>query len=75
MRVEVDAVLARDGKASVKRIHLDGQWQNVEQGRQWQDEEGRHVLIMLDGRVQELLLRSRTLCWELHSRSANHSIA
>ncbi len=75
MRIEVDAVIARDGKANVKRIHLDGQWQTVEQGRQWQDEEGRHVLIMFDGRVQELLLRSRTLCWELHSRGNNRAVA
>lgn len=75
MRIEVDAVIARDGKANVKRIYLDDQWHTVEQGRQWQDEEGRHVLIMLDSRVHELLLRSRTLCWELHSRTASRSVA
>ena len=75
MRIEVDAIIARDGKANVKRLHLDGHWHPVEQGRQWQDEEGRHVLVMLDGGVHELLLRSRTLCWELHSRTGNQSVA
>ena len=41
----------------------------VEQGRQWQDDDGRHVLIMRPGRqVEELLLSVETLRWELVPR-------
>jgi hypothetical protein len=41
----------------------------VEQGRQWQDENGRHVLVMRPGRqVEELLLSGETLRWEIVPR-------
>ena len=37
----------------------------MEQGRQWADADGRHVLIRLPDGVHELLLRADTLTWEL----------
>ena len=56
----------------VRRIQRAGGWQAVEQGRQWLDEAGRHLLIMIPGEpAQELLLRRETLSWEL--RPAGHS--
>lgn len=74
MAVEVEAAIREDGRVNVRRIRLDGRWQAVEQGRQWRDDEGRHVLIMLNNRVHELLLSAETLRWELHSRTGNHTI-
>ena len=44
-------------------------WLVVEQGRQWQDEDGRHVLVMRPGgQVEELLLSAQSLRWELVPR-------
>lgn len=65
MRVEVDCTMKSDGTVRVRRIRLERHWQPVEQGRQWHDTDGRHVLVMLSGGVRELLLRPDTLAWEL----------
>lgn len=68
-RVEVECTFAADGRVRVRRLRLDGQWHVVEQGRQWQDEDGRHVLIMRPGRpVEELLLGAASQRWELLPR-------
>jgi len=64
--VGVDCQFRADGRVVVQRIRLEGKWLPVEQGRQWVDDEGRHVLIMLLGQsVQELLLRKETMTWGL----------
>lgn len=64
--IGVDCVFAEDGTVRVRRIAVGGDWQGVEQGRQWLDEAGRHVLIMLDGReVREIVLRSHQLVWAM----------
>lgn len=65
MPVEVDCTFDEDGRVRVRRIRTGKPWQAVEQGRQWADADGRHVLIMLPGGVRELLLRADTLAWEL----------
>ncbi len=65
MPVEVDCTFDDEGRVRVRRIRLGRPWRLVEQGRQWVDDDGRHVLIMLSGSVSELLLRADTLAWEL----------
>ena len=67
--VEVECTFDEDGRVRLRCLKLAGQWRTVEQGRQWQDEHGRHVLIMLPGQpVQELLLDQASLRWALRSR-------
>lgn len=63
--VGVECRFDEEGHVRVRRMQRDGTWITVEQGRQWVDREGRHVLVMLPGReTRELLLRSDTLTWE-----------
>ena len=67
--ISVDCIIDQDGRVRVRRVQLDDQWLPVEQGRQWIDENGRHVLItVLGGDVQEILLSPRSLQWELVPR-------
>lgn len=63
--IEVDCTFDADGRVRVRRVRLGRPWQPVEQGRQWADADGRHVLIRLPSGVHELLLRADTLRWEL----------
>lgn len=65
MPVEVDCSFDEEGRVRVRRIRTGRPWQTVEQGRQWADAAGRHVLVMLPGGVRELVLRADTLAWEL----------
>ena len=69
--VGVECTFAQDGRIQIRRIELDGRWLAVEQGRQWQDQTGRHVLIMVPNEpVRELVLRPETLTWELRNGRA-----
>ena len=53
-----------NGAVQVRRVLLEDTWLSVGQGRQWTDEAGRHVLVMLPNQqVRELLLRVQTLDW------------
>ena len=64
--VGVDCQFQADGRVMVQRIYLDNQWRTVEQGRQWVDHEGRHILLMLPGQpVQELVLGKEMMTWSL----------
>jgi len=64
--IAVDCLFLEDGTVRVRRIRTQENWLSVEQGRQWQDDIGRHLLIMFgNGSVQEILLRKETLIWEL----------
>ena len=64
--VGVECQFSEDGSVQVKKVQLNGRWQPVGQGRQWGDENGRHVLIMLPGeQVRELVLQPATLRWQL----------
>jgi hypothetical protein len=68
-RIGVDCRFDPEGRVRVRRIQLDEAWQPAAQGRQWLDEEGRHVLVMLPGeRVEELLLSASDLTWRLVPR-------
>ena len=73
--VEVDCTFDEDGRVRVRRIRLGRPWQAVQQGRQWSDADGRHVLILLPDRVRELLLRADTLAWELRELPGARQIA
>lgn len=73
--VNVDCYFADDGNVQVRRVRLDGQWLPVEQGRQWQDDDGRHVLVMLPGRTaQDLLLEADSLRWQLRPLSGRQNV-
>lgn len=68
-QIGLDGVFDGEGNVRVRRIEVGGVWQPVEQGRQWVDDEGRHVLVMLEGRrVQELFLDRTELKWHLKRR-------
>ena len=67
--VGVDCLFDQNGCVRVRRVQLDDRWLPVEQGRQWIDENGRHVLIIVPGGdVQEILLTPRSLRWQLVPR-------
>jgi hypothetical protein len=67
--IAVDCTIGRNGRVWVRRIKPDDSWLVVEQGRQWHEEDGRHVLVMRpNGQVEELLLSAKTLRWELVPR-------
>lgn len=62
--ISVDCVFREDGRIEVRRIEVNGRWLPVEQGRQWVDQLGRHVLVMLPGsQVREIMLRPETMTW------------
>lgn len=64
--IGVDCRFGTDGRVQVNKVLLNGRWLPVGQGRQWADENGRHVLIMLpNDEVRELVLHPGTLCWSL----------
>ena len=64
--VGVDCTFNADGTILVRRIFLDGRWVPVEQGRQWLDRHGRHVLIMFaNGDTREINLRPDSMTWEI----------
>lgn len=64
--IGVDCSFAGNGTVRVQRVQVDGVWLGVEQGRQWLDINGRHVLVMLPGQqAREIVLRPDTLTWEM----------
>lgn len=64
--IAVDCQFNEDGTVRVRRVKVRGAWQSVAQGRQWLDDEGRHVLIMLDDTdVRTLKLDAGSLSWEI----------
>lgn len=70
--IAVDCLFKEDGTVRVRRIKRHGTWIPVTQGRQWQNDAGRHVLIMLYGReVREISLNAQSLVWELKSTQAS----
>ena len=75
MPVEVDCTFDADGRVRVRRVRLGRPWRVVEQGRQWADPDGRHVLVMLDGTVRELILRADMLTWELRELPGGRNMA
>lgn len=73
--ITVDCTISRNGRIWIHRIKPGDTWLIVEQGRQWHDDDGRHVLVMhSSGHVQELLLSSRTLRWEVIAQRSSPQI-
>lgn len=71
--VQVRTESTADGRVSVRQLYFDGRWMAVEQGRQWLDDEGRHILIRLNGRVQCLTQMRSDLTWYLHPLPSDKS--
>lgn len=70
--IAVDCLFTEDGSVRVRRIKRHDTWIPVTQGRQWQNDAGRHVLIMLYGReVREIFLNAHSLVWELKPAQAS----
>lgn len=70
----VDCRFETDGSLTIHKISLNGRWRKVEQGRQWRDDDGHHLLVMIGGQVFTLTLHAHTLQWDLAGRTG-HSIA
>lgn len=72
MNVGVECTFLADRTVKVRRVEIDGRWQPVGQGRQWVDEDGRHVLIMISGdNVYVLTLQANTLIWKMKPISSS----
>lgn len=64
--IGVECTFGKDGRCRVRRIQIDDNWISMEQGRQWVDRQGRHVLVRMPGQpVQEILLSPETMTWKL----------
>ncbi len=64
--IGVECTFWSDGRIHIRRVKLGASWHMVEQGRQWVDKNGRHVLIMLPGRqAVEIVLERESLTWQL----------
>lgn len=73
--IAVDCSFEKDGHVRVRRIALDDRWLVVEPGRQWVDEYGRHVLIIIPGgQVYEIVLSPGTLTWTVISAQRKTNI-
>lgn len=73
--ITVECTMSRNGRVWIKRVKLDEDWMRIEQGRQWHDERGRHVLVMLPGgQLRELLLSAKSLRWQVEPRRHNPQI-
>lgn len=69
MRLGVDFKITENGTITVRKIKVNDRWISVGQGRQWQDGNGRHVLVMLPTEeTWEIVLRPDTLIWEKQER-------
>lgn len=74
-QVGVECTFESDGRIRVRRIELDGRWLPVAQGRQWSDDMGRHVLVMLpDEQIEELVLHTADLVWRLAPRRRHRPV-
>lgn len=73
--IGVECTFSSNGTVRVRRVEMGGKWQVVEQGRQWVDENGRHVLVMLPGNLtREIVFSPRTLTWQLLSSRSDKQV-
>ncbi len=74
--VDVECTLMADGHVQVQRVRLEGRWVAVQQGRQWDDDFGRSVLVMLpDHTIIQLQLSPWSLTWNIVPRPSGRAIA
>jgi hypothetical protein len=74
-QVGVECTFEPDGRVRVRRIQLAGRWLPVAQGRQWVDDAGRHLLVMLpDEQIVELVLLAVDLTWRLAPRRGRRPV-
>jgi hypothetical protein len=75
--IEVTARFATDGRVYPQRISWQGSDYLVESvGRNWQDQEGQHFLVMVpDERVLELIFQPEPGLWFLKSLPAGRQLA
>jgi hypothetical protein len=72
-RIGVECIFTENGAVRVRRIKRGGAWIRVGQGRQWQDGNGRHILVMLPNQeVLEIVQRPDTLLWEMEPNRGSH---
>jgi hypothetical protein len=65
-RIGVKCTFQVDGRVRVRQIEYRGEWLAVGQGRQWHDQEGRHVLVQMpDDQLREVVLRKDVGWWEI----------
>ena len=73
--LHVDCSFDKEGTVHIRRIAIEDSWFVVEPGRQWLDEFGRHVLIIIPGgRVLEIVLSPETLIWTIISDRTQSNI-
>jgi hypothetical protein len=65
--VAVDVSFDAEGAVRPRRFIWNQAWRDVSDiGRQWEDEAGRHVLVMVGGRQTfEMLLERKSLIWRV----------
>ncbi len=67
--IAVDCIFGPDGRIQIRRIKLNDHWLSIQQGRQWTDEQGHHILVIISGdEAQEILLSPETLRWQILPR-------
>lgn len=71
--VAVNCHFEATGRVRISYVLDDGRRLPVEQGRQWRDDAGLHVLVMLAGAgAHRLSLRRDSLLWQLQPAGAGH---
>ncbi len=75
--IEVTAHFDSDGNISPLEFTWNGQLYRIEStGRQWKDENGQHILVMVPGgRVFELQFNPNSSQWLLRSVNPGRSVA
>ena len=67
-QIGVKCRFSEDGSVRVYQIFLDQTWISVEQGRQWADRLGRHVLIIIpESGPVEICLCADTMTWQIRA--------
>jgi hypothetical protein len=73
--IGVDCTFSSSGIVQVRRVQIGEAWQMVGQGRQWLDQRGRHVLVMLrENQIREIILRPDTLTWQMSQNRGDTAI-
>lgn len=70
--VAVEARFEPDGSIQPVGLVLNGKRLNVQAvGRQWDEDDGRHILVMSSGQQAELVYRAADASWRLRRSPAD----